>query len=137
MRVRPDKIIIDTNLWISYLITKDYHWLDKLIINRDIVLVFNHELFDEFIEVAQRPKFSKFFTNSDLEKLIKIFDQYAIYIDQKSDVNVCRDLKDNFLLSLANDSKAKYLLTGDKDLLDLKVFGKTKILTINEFRNLK
>jgi putative PIN family toxin of toxin-antitoxin system len=137
MRARPDRVIIDTNLWISYLITKDYQWLDRLIINRAIVLVFNHELFDEFIEVAQRSKFSRFFNGSDLERLIKIFDQYAVYIDVKSDVKICRDLKDNFLLSLAKDSKAKYLLTGDNDLLDLKMLGKTKILTINEFRNIE
>jgi len=31
------------------------------------------------------------------------------------------------------DSKANYLITGDQDLLALKNFGKTKILTISEF----
>jgi len=37
------------------------------------------------------------------------------------------------LLSLSIDSKADYLITGDHDLLELKIFNKTKILTITEF----
>jgi uncharacterized protein len=50
-----------------------------------------------------------------------------------SDVAICRDPKDNFLLSLAKDGKATHLITGDKDLLDIKVFGKTKIVTIADY----
>jgi predicted nucleic acid-binding protein len=34
---------------------------------------------------------------------------------------------------LPKDGKADYLLTGDKDLLELKKFGKTKIKTITAF----
>ena len=57
----------------------------------------------------------------------------ATFIDVSSTVDVCRDAKDNFLLALAKDGKASHLLTGDKDLLVLKNFGKTKILTISEY----
>ena len=46
---------------------------------------------------------------------------------------VCRDPKDNFLLALAHDGKADYLLTGDNDLLVMKKFGRTKIVKISEF----
>lgn len=52
-----------------------------------------------------------------------------------SDVTICRDEKDNFLLALAKDSGADYLITGDKDLLILKTIEKTKILTIVDFLN--
>jgi len=44
--------------------------------------------------------------------------------------------KDNFLLALARDGNADYLITGDKDLRDMKVFEKTKIVTLNEFESL-
>lgn len=54
-------------------------------------------------------------------------------VDVVSKVNVCRDWKDNFLLALSKDAKADYLISGDKDLLDLRKFGKTKILTLTEF----
>ena len=55
------------------------------------------------------------------------------FIIVKSDINICRDPKDNFLLSLAKDGKATHLITGDKNLLDIKVFEKTKIMTITSF----
>lgn len=135
MQTSYKTIIIDTNLWISYLISKNYVWIDNLILDRNFRLIFSQELIDEFLDVAQRPKFKKYFSKQDLEKLIKIFDTYGFYFKVVSNVDICRDAKDNFLLSLAKDSKADYLLTGDSDLLDLKKYGKTKILTSIEFQN--
>jgi putative PIN family toxin of toxin-antitoxin system len=55
------------------------------------------------------------------------------FIHVTSQVNVCRDSKDNFLLLLAKDGKATHLITGDKVLLDLRRFGKTAIITYTEF----
>jgi len=51
----------------------------------------------------------------------------------KSNEDACRDLKDNFLLSLAVDGKADYLLTGDNDLLALNPFKDTHIVTFSAF----
>jgi putative PIN family toxin of toxin-antitoxin system len=127
------KIIIDTNLWISFLISKSYNRIDDLIIDKKIRIVFSEELLSEFIEVIQRPELAKYFTKNDLEELLELFDFYGDFIEVKSRIKQCRDPKDNFLLSLAIDSKADYLLTGDNDLLEIKEIGKTKILTITEF----
>jgi len=135
MQTSYKTVIIDTNLWISYLISKDFVWIDNLILDRNYRLIFSQELIDEFLDVAQRPKFKKYFSKQDLEKLIKLFDTYGYYFKVVSNIELCRDSKDNFLLSLAKDSKADYLLTGDADLLDLKKFGKTRIFTATEFQN--
>jgi len=135
MQTSYKTIIIDTNLWISYLISKNYVWIDNLILDRNFRLIFSQELIDEFLDVAQRLKFRKHFSKQDLAKLITLFDTYGYYFKVVSNVDICRDSKDNFLLSLAKDSKADYLLTGDSDLLDLKKFGKTKIFTATEFQN--
>ena len=45
----------------------------------------------------------------------------------------CRDIKDNYLLALSKDSNADYLITGDKDLLDLNKFENTEIVTLPQF----
>lgn len=135
MPIKSKKIIIDTNLWISYLISKNYVWIDNLILDRNFRLVFSQELIDEFIEVAQRPKFKRYFSKQNLENLIKLFDEYGLYFRVVSSINLCRDSKDNFLLSLAKDSKADYLLTGDEDLLEIKKIGKTRIVSASEFQN--
>ncbi|WP_345125583.1 putative toxin-antitoxin system toxin component, PIN family [Hymenobacter antarcticus] len=42
----------------------------------------------------------------------------------------CRDPKDNFLLSLALDSQADYLVSGDEDLLVPGSVGSTSIVTL-------
>jgi putative PIN family toxin of toxin-antitoxin system len=133
MRTKQSKIIIDTNLWISYLITRGNKQLDKLLFSNKATLIFSQELLEEFIEVAKRPKFRIYFRPDDVTKLIKLFNYYGELITVNSDVKICRDLKDNFLLSLAKDSQADYLITGDSDLLEIKNFGKTKILTIKDF----
>jgi len=41
MQKKPSRIILDTNLWISFLITKDFAKLDELVFTRNGVLVFS------------------------------------------------------------------------------------------------
>lgn len=61
MAKKVDKIIIDTNLWISFLITKDFKKLDDKIKKKLIRIYFSHELIEEFLTVVNRPKFKRFF----------------------------------------------------------------------------
>jgi putative PIN family toxin of toxin-antitoxin system len=128
------KIIIDTNLWISFLLSKKFDFIDSLLNTGKVQLIFCNELLEELADVTGRPKLSRFFTRSEWNLIFDIIDRYAIYIPVVSNVNACRDIKDNFLLSLAKDSQADYLLTGDHDLLTLKIFEKTQILTVAEFQ---
>ena len=65
--------------------------------------------------------------------MLLLFEPFIDLIEVQSVITFCRDPKDNFLLALAKDGKADYLLTGDKDLLILTKFGKTKIKTITTF----
>jgi len=50
-------------------------------------------------------------------------------------ISVCRDKQDNFILELAETSKAEFIITRDKDLLDLlnKKWKKTKIVKPEDF----
>lgn len=123
------RIILDTNLWISFLITKNYTEIDDLIKTNKVVLIFSTELIEEFIEVVTRPKFRKFFSKKDVEQLLNTFDQFASLITVTSQLKLCRDEKDDFLLNLAVDGNADFLVTGDKDLLILDQIKNTKILT--------
>lgn len=127
------KIILDTNLWISFLISKKFNQIDNLIETKKITLVFSDELIEEFIEVACRPKFKKYFSKVDIEKILENFDQFGELNEVESDIQICRDEKDNFLLNLAVDSKANYLITGDNDLLILEKIEDTRIMTFKDF----
>lgn len=137
MPKKKDRIIIDTNLWISFLLTNDFLKLDQIFADKLVTLIFSQTLLDEFIEVAQRPKFKKYFTLTDLENLLIRIKREAEFIEVTSGIKLCRDPKDNFLLSLANDGQATHLLTGDKDLIEIKEFSKTKIITITDYLSKK
>lgn len=133
MQTKQIRIVVDTNIWISFLITKRLIQIDKLIYNDNVKLIFSNELINEFIEVSKRDKFRKYFSNNDVTRLLELFNVYGELVVVKSKINVCRDFKDNFLLSLSNDGKANYLISGDNDLLDLLQYGDTKIITITDF----
>lgn len=129
----PSRIILDTNLWISYLISSRLIKIDLLFEQGKIRLIFSEESLQEFIEVANRPKFRKYFSEEDIEELLSLFDYFGELVEVNSVVEICRDPKDNFLLALAKDSEADYLITGDKDLLEIKQFESTKIITFSDF----
>ena len=133
MSIKIKRIIIDTNLWISFLITNDFNKLDHFLNSDKYLVVFSDELFDEFLDVVHREKFARYFNDLNIKILVEIINEKALFVKVFSIVNVCRDVKDNFLLSLAIDGDVDYLITGDNDLLILKHYQKTSILTINDF----
>jgi uncharacterized protein len=130
---KPHRLIIDTNLWISFIISHKQHLLDQLLFFKKARLLFSKELIAEIDSTITKPKLKKYFGSNALEEMLIAFESYIDLIEVESTVNICRDPKDNFLLALAKDGKADYLLTGDNDLLDLKKFGKTKIISIASY----
>ena len=133
---KPQKLVVDTNLWISFLISRSYSKLDKILTSGSAILIFNNELLEEFVEVVERPKFKNIFSTSDIHKLLSEIHHFADFIEVKTTVDICRDKKDNFLLALCQDGNADFLLTGDEDLLIIKKFGKTRIMSITEYLTL-
>ncbi|MEH6408295.1 MAG: putative toxin-antitoxin system toxin component, PIN family [Leeuwenhoekiella sp.] len=131
--MKSKRVILDTNLWISFLISNNFKAIDKLVNTGEITLLFSNELLEEFIDVVKRPKFRKFFSQKDIKALLELFDEYAELIEVSSDVDLCRDKKDNFLLNLSVDGTADFLITGDNDLLVIKEIRNTKIITYSEF----
>ena len=133
MPEKKHRVIIDTNLWISFLLTRDFTKFDRLLSAELVILLFSQDLLEEIVEVAERPKFRKYFDLSELTDLLINLKEKAELVQVSSSINICRDDKDNFLLSLAVDGAATHLLTGDKDLLVLNSFGEVKILTIADY----
>ena len=126
----PSRVIIDTNLWVSFLIGKELHQLKDLIVNEQIQLVISDQLLEELILVTSRKKLKKYF---DQEKVTELITLVSKKVKIKKIDKVCRDPKDDFLLALSKKAKVDFLITGDKVLLDLKIYGHTQILTVKKF----
>lgn len=131
---RRSKVIIDTNLWISFLIGRELQNLKELIITERIKLVTTNRLINELRIVTARPKLQKYFDQEKVSQLISLLDIVAENVRIKKIEQICRDPKDDFLLALCRESKANYLVTGDKDLLAIKTYSGTEILTVSKFK---
>lgn|SRR5574343_1800908 len=134
---RTIKIIIDTNLWISFIISNKITLLDELLFSKKIKILFSTELLDEIAGTISKPKLKKYFTGNSLEEMLTTLEPFIELIEVKHNLNLCRDPKDNFLLNLAKSGKADYLLTGDNDLLAIERIGKCQIIKINSFLELQ
>jgi uncharacterized protein len=130
------RIIFDTNIWISFAIGKRLEYLAQILLNSPIKVYVSTELIGEFLEVVQRPKLKKFISNQRMIDTVNIMRLDATLTVIKSRVKHSRDAKDDYLLALAKDVRADYLITGDKDLLVIEQYLRTKIITFNEFANL-
>jgi len=133
--MKNKKVILDTNLWISFLISKDFSFLDNYVVKGTVKLIFSEELLDEFYTVIQRHSLKKYFSKKDLDYLFEIIGQYAIIQNISTNLHLCRDEKDNFLINLAIDSNSDFLVTGDKDLLILENINQTEIVSITTLKS--
>ena len=131
------KIIIDTNLWISFMLGRKVTTMRTLLTYPTLEIYVCRELLDEFYDVSSREKIRKYIRPEDLDDTLKPIHLYGKYVvirtQSKSKI---RDEKDLYLLSLADTINANYIVTGDKDLLVLEKHNHTKIITITEFMKL-
>jgi len=128
--------VVDVNIWISSLMKLPFRDRTEVFFDSENLLLVSEELFDELNDAIHKPYPAKRIQRTDYEDLVSRLRDDAELVDVLSVVDACRDPKDNFLLALARDGNADYLITGDKDLRDMKVFEKTKIVTLNEFESL-
>lgn len=126
-------IIFDSNIWLSFIIGKTILKLKERIAEGKIQVIVTNRLLEEIKDVAARKRFEKYLKDEDLKTFLEYLKSISTHIEIVSEVSVCRDEKDNYLLALALDSKADYLVTGDKDLLTLEKFLNTEIIRFRRF----
>ncbi|SKB76004.1 putative toxin-antitoxin system toxin component, PIN family [Dyadobacter psychrophilus] len=129
------RIVIDTNLYVSAMISRNSrHRLDQILKDQRFDILIDKTLFEEFHEVIHRPKFKRYVSVEQIESFLNLLDERCTRINTTSKVSHSPDPKDDFLLALALDGASHYLITGNKiDLLDLKQYGATSILSLTQF----
>lgn len=84
----------------------------------------------------RRAKFRKLVSINQIQRFISLILPKLSEVFITTSVQISRDKDDDYLLAMAIENKADYLITGDLDLLVLKQIQKTKILKMSEFQNL-
>jgi putative PIN family toxin of toxin-antitoxin system len=123
------KVVLDTNILISALLFEGkLAQLVDLWKNGRIVPVLSRETFAEFNAVLEYPKFS--LTRQEIKVIIEEevlpFCEIAEVTDKIREV--CRDPHDDKFIACAVSASADFIVTGDKDLLDLGKYKSVRII---------
>lgn len=127
------RLVVDANVWVSYLLTRSFGRLNELVTGPSFQLLRSDALMVELTDVLDRPRLRRQMDPGDVRELLELITRSSLDVEVISEVDLCRDPDDNHLLALCKDGKADLLITGDKVLLVLKKFGKTRILAPADF----
>jgi len=127
----PIKIILDTNIIISGIgFGGKPRKILHLVLDDKIKAVTSPILLAELEDVIVK-KFQKLITQ--LDPINKRIRERFIIVKPRKSLHAVRDDDDNRVLEAAIEGKCSYIVTGDRDLLDLKTFRKIKIVAPDTF----
>ena len=126
------KIVIDANLFISA-----FFWqgnpkkvIDR-VINKSDDLFISVDILNEITDVINRPKFKA--DKQKTENYISEIKNIANIVDISEQINLSRDKKDNKYIDCAIAANADFIVSGDIHLLELKEYGKIKIVKAKDY----
>ncbi len=124
------RVVLDTNVLVSTLFFGGRlsairtAWRET-----KIIPLLSPATFREFIDVLGYPKFS--LSKDEVSFLIEdeVLPYFEVVDATESVTGVCRDADDDKFLACAVSGKARYLVSGDRDLLELKGFKGIRIIS--------
>ena len=127
------KVVLDTNVLVSGLGWEGKpHKIWKSVVNGDIELFISQPLFEELSKVLDYPKFK--FPLELKERFKSIISNVATFVETSIKLNIIdEDPADNRIIECAAITDADYIISGDRHLLSLGRYGKTRIVTPSEF----
>ena len=127
------KVMFDSNLWISFMIGKRLSSLAEVLCRHDVEVYVSEQLLDEIRGVIAREKFDKLISAETRYYFFEMVYDVCLFTDitveAKSDI---RDPKDLYLLSMAESVPVDYIVSGDRDLTDMKQHAGIPILKYAE-----
>jgi len=126
------RVVFDTNILVSALVFPGGQGEAALrrIIEEIDQMALSRPILDETLEVLGR-KFAR-----DAEELAHVavfLCELAVVVAPKRRLRVVKDDPDNRILECAVASRAEAIVTGDKALLALKRYERTRVLTLREY----
>lgn len=126
------KIVLDTNIFLSAFVFTGLlsQKIIGLVTEKELQLCTSANLEEEVLR-----KLNKLKANEEIVANVNLLFKASLAYNPQITIIFCRDPKDNFILELAQTCKADYIITRDKDLLELsnKRWKSTKITKPEEF----
>ncbi len=130
------KVVFDSNVWISVFMRKVLAQDFSRIIDQEATVFISQEIMIEISRVLMYPKITHILEASDISArtILRSIAAVSTMIKPKIKIRVIEeDPEDNKILECALAAGADFIVTGDKHLLKLGRFKKTKILTPRDF----
>jgi uncharacterized protein len=129
------RAVIDTNLIVSYLLTQS-HTLSRLIGHWEqshFVYLISPAMLRELREVVYRPRLRQHM-RLDPAILLEVIEADAEMTPGTLTLpGICRDAKDEPFVACAVEGDARYLVTGDADLLDMVAYQNVTMIRAHDF----
>ena len=138
MNASKSLIVLDTNVIISGLLSEEDTYPAKIInswLLGNIKIVISPDLKQELNQVLKKPYIVDIFHNNKHIKPIigKLLNKATLIYPKPISKVVFSDKTDHFLLELAITSKSKIIVTGDKQVLNIKKANGIFIMSPKEF----
>ena len=132
------KVIIDTNLWVSFLIGHQTQQVRRMLTDLRFDVYVCSRLIEEIRDVASRDKIRRRVSVADIDDLLAIINAFCQFSAIETEVapSAVRDPKDLYLLALADTIGADYIISGDADLTDLGQYNQTRIMKLADFKEM-
>lgn len=128
-------VIVDTNIFVSALIgSKNCRKIYELLKHDKFGLVITDDLLHEITKVLGRTKLG--LNKKEINDVIWHIRRKSQKVIPKEKISICRDPKDNVVLECAGAIKVNCIVSGDKDLLELKHFRNISIISPRKFLKL-
>lgn len=130
------KIILDTNVIVSALISKGFpsKIIDQVLFQKSAEICLSDSIFEEYLAVLKREKFAKFpqFVQNSAIVLTQLSKSSVFYFP-KEKVDLLKDCSDNKFLELAVAANADYLITGNTLDFTIQKFKNTQVVNPKTF----
>lgn len=137
------RVLVDTHLFIAYLLKPHQEHFTALLLNAaatgQITLLMPETLLQEIGQTVRRkPNLIQVISETQLDRFLLLLQAVCEEIPRITETlpAVTRHPKDDYLLAYALVGEADYLLSGDKDLLELPLIPQVKIVSSGEFRQI-
>ncbi len=125
------RVILDTNVIISSFATRGLcHSVFELCLDRFEIVIGSALIKEIRNGLKEKLKLPEPFIVEILNYLSENTTSCEL---KKKSSGVCRDPEDDHIISLAESAGVNYIVTGDEDLLILKKYGSTQIVTPRQF----
>jgi len=129
------KVVFDTNVWVS-IFMEEILYAEFLQVKQDLTIYVSNDIILELSRVLLYPRIARVLEKDGIHEkdVLRAITVDSKLVDPKIKLQVVKeDTEDNKVLECALAARADFIVSGDRHLLEVGKFKKTRILTPGDF----